>query len=187
MQIILKTRFQFPHWVMKNVLFPKVITTSKLFYLFWFKMEQTLTGLGVTRFTSASASACFLSQSPGGCATWHPRRPRGDKSGREKRRDQSYQAQAEKPLGTDSHRTISKRSSECYNLEQNCWENCILGQNFSKHRSCIGSSLSPFPWKQCCCVFKKKPGPWALVGSNIELGEGVFFPQTRPFGNSFVA
>ena len=66
-----------------------------------------------------------------------------------------------------------------YNLEQNCWENCILGQHFSKHPSCTGSSLSPFPWKQCCCVFKRKPDPWAFVGSNIELGEGVFFPQRR--------
>ena len=56
MQIILKSRFQFPHWVMKNVLFPKVITIFKLIYLFWFKMEQTLS----TRFTWASASACFL-------------------------------------------------------------------------------------------------------------------------------
>ena len=46
MQIILKTRFQFPHWVMKNVLFPKVITIFKL-YLFWFKMEQTLPGFDV--------------------------------------------------------------------------------------------------------------------------------------------
>ena len=43
----------------------------------------------------------------------HPRRPRDGRSGREKRRDESYQAQAEKPLGTDSHRTISKQSSEC--------------------------------------------------------------------------
>ena len=74
-----------------------------------------------------------------------------------------------------------------YNLGQNCWENCILGQRFSKHRSCSGSSLSPFPWKQCCCVFKRKPDPWAFVGSNIELGQGVFFPQRRRFGNSFVA
>ena len=32
-------------------------------------------------------------------------------TGREKKRDESFQAQAEKPLGTDSHRTISKRSS----------------------------------------------------------------------------
>ena len=35
---------------------------------------------------------------------------------REKRRDESFQAQAEEPLGTDSHRTISKRSSECWLL-----------------------------------------------------------------------
>ena len=70
MQIILKSRFQFPHWVMKNVLFPKVITIFKLIYLLWFKIEQTLPGFGVTRFTSASASACFLSPFPGSCATW---------------------------------------------------------------------------------------------------------------------
>ena len=47
---------------------------------------------------------------------YHPRRPRGGHLGREKRRDESFQAQAEKPLGTDSHRTISKRSSECWLL-----------------------------------------------------------------------
>ena len=46
----------------------------------------------------------------------HPRRPRGGQSGREKRRDESFQVQAEKPLGTDSHWTISKRSSECWLL-----------------------------------------------------------------------
>ena len=34
---------------------------------------------------------------------------------------------------------------------------------------------------------KKKPDPWAFVGSNIELGEGLFFPQRRHSGNSFVA
>ena len=73
-----------------------------------------------------------------------------------------------------------------YNLGQNCWENCVLGEHFSKHRSCTGSSLSPFPWKQCCCVLKRKPDPWAFLGSNIELGEGDFFPQRRPFGNTFV-
>ena len=61
MQIILKTRFQFPHWVMKNVLFPKVITIIlfKLIYLSWFKMKQTLPGFCVTRFTSAFASVSF--------------------------------------------------------------------------------------------------------------------------------
>ena len=58
------------HWVKKNVLFPKVISIFKLIYLFRFKMEQTLPGFGVSRFTSASASACFLSPFPGSCATW---------------------------------------------------------------------------------------------------------------------
>ena len=43
----------------------------------------------------------------------HPRRPRGSQSGREKRRDESFQVRAEEPLGTDSHRTISKSSSRC--------------------------------------------------------------------------
>ena len=33
-----------------------------------------------------------------------------------KRCDKSFQTQAEKPLGTDSHRSISKRSSECWLL-----------------------------------------------------------------------
>ena len=46
----------------------------------------------------------------------HPRRPRGSQSSRGKRRHESFQAQAEEPLGTDSHRTISKRSSECWLL-----------------------------------------------------------------------
>ena len=43
----------------------------------------------------------------------HPRRPRGSKSGREKRWDESFQERAKDPLGTDSHRTISKNSSGC--------------------------------------------------------------------------
>ena len=46
----------------------------------------------------------------------HPRKPRGSQSGRVKKRDESFQVQAEKPLDTDSHRTISKRSSECWLL-----------------------------------------------------------------------
>ena len=49
-----------------------------------------------------------------GCT--HPRRPRVSQSDREKMRDESLQAWAEEPLGTDSHRTISKRSSECWLL-----------------------------------------------------------------------
>ena len=52
---------------------------------------------------------------------------------------------------------------------------------------CTGSFLSPLPWKQCFCIFKRKPDPWAFVGRNIHLSEGNFFPQSRRFGNSFVA
>ena len=65
MQIILKTRFQFPQWVMKNILFPKVITIFKLIYLFWFKMKQTLPGFCVTRYTSAFVSASLSVRFPG--------------------------------------------------------------------------------------------------------------------------
>ena len=43
----------------------------------------------------------------------HPRRPRGSQSGWEKRQDESFQVRAKEPLGTDSHRTISKNSSRC--------------------------------------------------------------------------
>ena len=43
----------------------------------------------------------------------HPRRPRGSQSGREKRREESFQVRAKEPLGTDSHWTISKNSSRC--------------------------------------------------------------------------
>ena len=43
----------------------------------------------------------------------HPRRPRGSQSGRENRRDESFQVRAKEPLGTDSRRTISENSSRC--------------------------------------------------------------------------
>ena len=43
----------------------------------------------------------------------HPRRPRGSQSGWEKGRDESFQVRAKEPLGTDSHRAVSKNSSGC--------------------------------------------------------------------------
>ena len=46
----------------------------------------------------------------------HPRRPRGSQTGQVKRRDERFQTWTEEPLGTDSHRTISKRSRECWFL-----------------------------------------------------------------------
>ena len=63
----------------------------------------------------------------------HPRRPRGSQWGWEKRRDESFQSWAEEGLGTDSHRTISKRSSECWLLigHKNCFVLlCPIGEQF---------------------------------------------------------
>ena len=47
---------------------------------------------------------------------FHHWRPRGSQSGRANSRDESFQAWAEEPLGTHSHRTISKWSRECWFL-----------------------------------------------------------------------
>ena len=64
---------------------------------------------------------------------FHPRRPKGSQSGREKRRDESFQVRAEEPLGTDSHRTISKNSSGCRLLigHKKCFVLlCQIGEQF---------------------------------------------------------
>ena len=55
-------------------------------------------------------------RSQGSLLPAHPRRPRGSQLGWVKRRDECFQAQAEEPPVTDSHRTISKRSRECWFL-----------------------------------------------------------------------
>ena len=57
------------------------------------------------------------------------RRPRGGQSGLEKRGDESFQAQEEKPLGADSHRTISKLSSEYWLLIEHKKMLCIIVPN----------------------------------------------------------
>ena len=44
------------------------------------------------------------------------RRPRGSQSGPEKGRDESFQVRVKEPVGTDSHRAISKNSSGCWLL-----------------------------------------------------------------------
>lgn len=44
----------------------------------------------------------------------HPRRSRGSQSGQGKRRNESFQARVEEPLGTESQRAISKGLSECW-------------------------------------------------------------------------
>ena len=63
----------------------------------------------------------------------HPRRPKGSQSGREKSCDESFQAWVEEPLSTDSHQTISKRSSECWLLigHKKCFVLlCPIGEQF---------------------------------------------------------
>ena len=63
----------------------------------------------------------------------HPRRRRGSQSGREKGRDESFQVRAKEPLGTDSHRTISKNSSGCRLLigHKKCFVLlCPIGEQF---------------------------------------------------------
>lgn len=45
---------------------------------------------------------------------YHPRRPRGSQSGQGQTRGESFQARLEEPLGTQSHRAISKRLRECW-------------------------------------------------------------------------
>ena len=63
----------------------------------------------------------------------HPRRPRGSQSCREKGRDESFQVRAKEPLGTDSHRAISKNSSWCRVLigHKKCFVLlCPIGEQF---------------------------------------------------------
>ena len=63
----------------------------------------------------------------------HPRRPRGSQSGREKGCDESFQVRAKEPLGTNSHRAISKNSSWCRLLigHKKCFVLlCPIGEQF---------------------------------------------------------
>ena len=59
----------------------------------------------------------------------------GQSVGREKRRDESFQVRVEEPLGTDSHRTISKNSSGCRLLigHKKCFVSlCPIGKHISR-------------------------------------------------------
>ena len=63
----------------------------------------------------------------------HPWRPKGSQSGREKGRDESFQVRAKKPLGTNSHRAISKNSRGCRPLigHKKCFVLlCPIGEQF---------------------------------------------------------
>ena len=98
----------------KSYIFSVVFTFVYHHYL---KIYKKLNGGTLTLSTSALIpGALFWKQFWLRWDLLHPWRPRGCQSGWEKRRDKRFQAQAEKPLGSDSHRTISKRSSECWFL-----------------------------------------------------------------------
>ena len=91
----------------------------------------------------------------------HLRRPKGSQSGREKRRDESFQVRAKEPLGTDSHRTISKNSSGCRLLigHKKCFVLlCPIGEQFllSSFREFVHdgyclAKLARFVHQACAC------------------------------------
>ena len=62
-----------------------------------------------------------------------------------------------------------------YNLGQNCWENSILGQHFSKHHSCTGSSLSPSPESNVVVYSKESLIPGRLWEATLNWGKGFSF------------
>ena len=82
-----------------------------------------------------------------------------------KAQDESFQVRAEEPLGTDSHRTISKNSSRCRLLigHKKCFVLlCPIGEQFllSSFREfvhdgyCLGyclSTLARFVHQACAC------------------------------------
>ena len=84
----------------------------------------------------------------------HPRRTRGSQSGREKRWDESFQVRAEEPLGTGSHRTISKNSSRCRLLigHKKCFVLlCPIGKQFLLSSFREFATLARFVHQACAC------------------------------------
>ena len=65
-----------------------------------------------------------------------------------------------------------------YNLGQNCWANCILGQHFSKHRSCTGSSLS---LKAMLLCIQKKAWSLGVCGKQHWIGGRGFLSAKASF------
>ena len=84
----------------------------------------------------------------------HPRRPRGGQSGGQKRRDESFQVRAKEPLGTDSHRTMSKNSSGCRLLigHKKCFVLCPIVEEFllSSFREFVHDGYCPVRSPSLC-------------------------------------
>ena len=91
----------------------------------------------------------------------HPRRPGGSQSGREKRREESFQVRTKELLGTDSHRTFSKNSSGCQLPigHKKCFVLlCPIGEQFllSSFRELVRegyclTTLAQFVHQACAC------------------------------------
>ena len=91
----------------------------------------------------------------------HPRRPRGSQSGREKRREESFQVRAKEPLGTSSYLTIFKNSSRCRLLtgHKKCFVLlCPISEHFLLssfpefvHDGCCLATLARFVHQACAC------------------------------------
>ena len=122
---------------------------------------------------------------------FHPRRPRVSRSGREKRRDESFQVRAKEPLGTDSHRTVSKNSSGCRLLIglKKCFVLlCPIGEQFllSSFREfvhdgyCFNHGLCGSCTKEIHAV--RKLSVWYLVprGSFARTSKLSSHPFSRP-------
>ena len=111
----------------------------------------------------------------------HPRRPRSSQWGGEKRWDESFQVRATEPLGTDSHRTISKNSSGCRLLigHKKCFVLlCPIGEQFllSSFRVFVHDGYCPVRSPSLCVQGK------LLFSTFLTRNEGTTDESKKTFG-----
>ena len=128
-------------------------------FVFWYEQEIKLNGSklknAIFRISIPAVLTAIL------LGSTHARRPRGSPLGRKKRWDESFQVRAKEPLGTDSHRTISKNSSGCRLLigYKKCFVLlCPIGEQFllSSFREFVHdgyclATLARFVHQSCAC------------------------------------
>ena len=88
----------------------------------------------------------------------HPRRPRGSQSGGRKGATKVFKHRRKSPWVTDSHRTISKRSSECWLLigHKKCFVLlCPIGDSFSWVLF-VRSYMTAIDWITACLALAPK-------------------------------
>ena len=112
----------------------------------WLPWHQTNLKLNTRAFNVVLRSTHMSMQNTNIPRMWtdsgktHPWRPRGSQSGWEKRPDESFHYRAKEPLGTNSHRTISKNSSRCWLLigHKKCFVLfCPIGEHISMSSFCV--------------------------------------------------